>query len=66
MYVCIFFFPVPGGEDVPAAVRLTVHLAGGGVEVQRETKGGATVHTGHAAGTGGSTIVDIIHSAHSA
>lgn len=42
-----------GGEDVPAAVHLTVRLAGGGVAAQTETKGGATARTGHAAETGG-------------
>lgn len=46
----------PGEDDAPAAVRPAVHLIGGGVEVQRETKGEATVHTGHAAGTGGMII----------
>lgn len=51
--MCVFGLRVPGEEDVPAAVRPTVHLAGGGVAVRRETKGGATARTGHAAETGG-------------
>lgn len=46
-----------GGGDVPAAVRPTVHLAGGGVAVRKETKGGAIAHTGHAAETGGNNAV---------
>lgn len=56
----------PGEDDDPAAALPTVHLAGGGVEARTGTKGGATVHTGHAAGTGGRTITHIIytHSAH--
>lgn len=49
----VFGVCAPGEENVPAAVRPTVHLAGGGVAVQIETKGGATAHTGHAAETRG-------------
>lgn len=68
MCFCLFLFTpaFPGREDAPAALRLKVHLVRGGAEARRETRGGATVHTGHAAGTGGSTIVHIIHSTQSA
>lgn len=52
MYATVYF---SGEKDVPAVVHPTVHLAGGGVAVQRRTKGGATVPTGHAAETGGNT-----------
>lgn len=45
-----------GEEDVPAAVRLIVHLAEGGVGVRKEKKGGATAHTGHAAEKGGNAV----------
>lgn len=51
----MFVLRALGDEDVPAAVRPTVRLAGGGAAAQTETKGGATAHTGHAAGTGGNT-----------
>lgn len=53
--VC-FCLCAPGEDDVPAAVLLTVHLAGGGVEVRTETKGGATAHIGHVAEKEGNSV----------
>lgn len=53
----MFVVCVPGGEDVPAAVRLTVHLIGGGVAAQRKTKRRATAHIGHAAESAGNADV---------
>lgn len=53
----MFVVCVPGGEDVPAAVRLTVHLIGGGVAALRKTKRRATAHTGHAAENAGNADV---------
>lgn len=49
----MLFLCALGGEDAPAAAPPTVQLAGGGVAALTETKGGATAHTGRAAGTGG-------------
>lgn len=46
-----------GGDDVPAAAHPAVHLTGGGVEVPRETKGGAAILTGPGAVTEGSTAI---------
>lgn len=43
----------PGGEDVPAAVRPTVHPAGGGAAALRERRGGAIAGTGHTVEKGG-------------
>lgn len=64
----LVLFRSPGENGVPAAVHPTVHPAGKGVAARIETKGGATAHTGHAAGTEGNTIahayssVFILHS----
>lgn len=46
----------PGGEDVPAAVRPTVHPAGGGAAAPRERRGGAIAGTGHTVEKGGNAV----------
>lgn len=56
-YNLCFCLCTTGEKDAPAVLHPTVQLAGGEVAVQKEIKGGATGHIGHAVGTKGRTLL---------